>query len=125
MTYAATMNQKEKIIGKVIAVFLATEFTASSRHTDRIKSTLVRSSPDKSSRNVGSAKSPAKTGLPLTDPLVGARHRFCRWLSEPGFETRLAESCVIAGNECPLAQLHAVVTRLRVSDNLARIIPCG
>src|SRR5882757_6902954 len=58
-------------------------------------------------------------------PLVGDRSRFRRRLSEPGVETRLAESCVIAGNECPLTQLHAVVTRVRVSDNLARIIACG
>ena len=59
------------------------------------------------------------------DPLVGDRRRFRRGLGEPGFETRLPESCVIAGNECPLTQLHAVVTRLRVSDNLARIIACS
>ena len=59
------------------------------------------------------------------NPLVGDRRRFRRGLSEPGVETRLAESCVIAGNECPLTQLHAVVTRVRVSDNLARIIACG
>ena len=63
--------------------------------------------------------------VPRTNPLVGDRRRFRRGLSEPGFETRLAESCVIAGNECPLTQLHAVVTRVRVSDNLARIIACG
>ena len=37
--------------------------------------------------------------------------------TEPGFETRLAESRVIAGNECPLAQLHAVIARGLVSDN--------
>src|SRR6266852_1738458 len=66
-----------------------------------------------------------QTVLSLTDPLVGDRRRFRRGLSEPGFETRLAESCVIAGNECHLTQLHAVVTRVRVSDNLARIIACG
>src|SRR5882724_9025779 len=76
-------------------------------------------------RHVGSAKFPVKTGLSLTDPLVGDRRRFRRGLSEPGFETRLAESCVIAGNKCPLTQLHAVVTRVRVSDNLARIIARG
>ena len=46
-------------------------------------------------------------------------------LTEPGFETRLAESRVVAGNECALAHLHAVVARVRVSDNLARILACG
>jgi len=56
---------------------------------------------------------------------VGDRRRFRRGLSEPGFETRLAELRVIAGKECPLANVHAVVTRVRVSDNLARIIACG
>ena len=38
-----------------------------------------------------------QTGISLTDPLVGAHRRFCRGLSEPGFETRLAEPRVIAG----------------------------
>src|SRR5258708_16499761 len=65
-----------------------------------------------------------QTGLSLTDPLVGDRRRFRRGLSEPGVETRRAESCVIAGNECPLTQLHSVVTCVRVSDNLARIVAC-
>src|SRR5712692_5064244 len=65
-----------------------------------------------------------QTGLALTDPLVGAR-RFRRGLSEPGFETGLAELRVIARKECPLANVHAVVARLRVCNNLARILVCG
>src|SRR5216684_1259130 len=65
-----------------------------------------------------------QTGLALTDPLVGAR-RFRRGLSEPGFETGLAELRAIAGKECPLANVHAVVARLWVCDNLARILVCG
>ena len=60
----------------------------------------------------------------MTDPLVGARRRF-RGLIEPGFETRLAELRVIARKECPLANVHAVVARLRVCNNLARILVCG
>src|SRR5260370_20133 len=44
---------------------------------------------------------------------------------EPVRETRLAEPRVIARNECALAKLHAVVARVRVSDNLARILVCG
>src|ERR1700731_1142355 len=44
---------------------------------------------------------------------------------EPVRETRLAEPRVIARNECALAKLHAVVARVRVSDNLARIFVCG
>src|SRR3981189_1345061 len=75
--------------------------------------------------HVGSAKFPVKTGLSLTDPLVGDRRRFRRGLSAPAFETQTAESWVTAGSECALPQLHAVVTRVRVSDNLARIIACG
>src|ERR1700730_1356392 len=60
----------------------------------------------------------------------GCGQRF-RWrdlicgLIEPGFETRLAESRAIAGKECALAKLHAVVKRVRVCDNLARILACG
>ena len=57
--------------------------------------------------------------------LVGDRCRFRRGVSEPGFETRLAESCVIAGKECPFAKLHAVVAGVRVCDNLARVLVCG
>ena len=45
--------------------------------------------------------------------------------AEPFFESRLAELRVIAGEECALAQLHAVVARVRVGDNLARILACG
>ena len=44
---------------------------------------------------------------------------------DPVRETRLAESCVIAGKECALAKLHAVVARVRVCDNLAWILSCG
>src|SRR5258707_14755648 len=61
----------------------------------------------------------------LTDPLVGACRRFRRGLIEPGFETRLTKSRPIAGNQCFLAHLDTVVVRLRVCDNLARILGCG
>ena len=44
-----------------------------------------------------------QTGLSLTDPLVGARRRFRRGLSEPGFETCLAEPRVIIRKERALA----------------------
>jgi len=43
-------------------------------------------------------------------------------MSEPVRETRLVESRAIARKECALAQLHAVIARVRVSDNLARIV---
>src|SRR6267142_2281449 len=46
-------------------------------------------------------------------------------LFEPGFETRLAEPRAIAGNERILADLHSVVTPLRVGDDFARILECG
>src|SRR5689334_8063011 len=59
------------------------------------------------------------------DPLVGARRRFRRGLSEPGFETRPAELSSIVGNERLLAYLDTVVARLRVCDNFARILVCG
>src|SRR5580704_6800215 len=64
-------------------------------------------------------------GLSLTDPLVGARRRFRRGRIEPGYETRLAELRVIARKECPLANVHAVIARLRVCNNLARILVRG
>lgn len=46
-------------------------------------------------------------------------------MGEPVLEARLAESRVIAGNKCALAQLGAVVARVRVSDNFARIVTCA
>ncbi len=45
--------------------------------------------------------------------------------AKPVFEARLAEWRGIAWKECVLAKLHAVVERLRVRDNLARILSCG
>src|SRR5262249_32028561 len=49
----------------------------------------------------------------------------CCGLSEPGFETGLAELCVIARNQSFLADSRSRVTRLRVSDDLAGIIDGG
>src|SRR5215831_17367319 len=51
--------------------------------------------------------------------------RLCDWfcrLSEPVFETRLAESRVIVGNQRPLAHLDAVVPPVWVGDDLAGIV---
>ena len=42
--------------------------------------------------------------------------------AKPVFETRLSDSRVTTGNERGLAQLNAVVARLRVGDNLAWIL---
>jgi len=39
-------------------------------------------------------------------------------------EACFAEPCVITRDERSLSQLNAVVMRVRVSDNLARILPC-
>src|SRR5258708_3145194 len=44
---------------------------------------------------------------------------------DPVRETHLAESRAIAGKECALAKLHAVVARVRVSDNFALIVACA
>src|SRR4029077_18902749 len=44
---------------------------------------------------------------------------------DPVRETHLAESRAIAGKESALAKLYAVVARVRVCDNLARILSCG
>ena len=61
----------------------------------------------------------------LRDPLISGRRRFRSGLLKPGFEACLAQPRVIPRNERSLAQLNTVVTRVRVSDNLARILPCG
>jgi hypothetical protein len=45
-------------------------------------------------------------------------------LFDPVRETHLAKSRAIAGKECALAKLHAVVKRVRVCDNLTRILAC-
>ena len=44
---------------------------------------------------------------------------------DPVRETHLAESRPIAGKKCALAKLHAVVARVGVGDNLARILSSG
>src|SRR5216683_5423689 len=49
----------------------------------------------------------------------------CCGLSEPGFETRLAESCVTARNQCSLADFRPRVKCVWVSDNFAGIFECG
>ena len=46
-------------------------------------------------------------------------------LIEPSFEASLAEPRVIAGHECSLLHLDAVVAGVRIGDNLARILACG
>src|SRR5882762_3339098 len=49
----------------------------------------------------------------------------CCGLSQPGFETGLAESCVIGRNQCSLADFRSRVTRVWISDNFARIFERG
>src|SRR5437899_1107629 len=49
----------------------------------------------------------------------------CCGLSEPGFETRLTEPCVIARNQCSLADFRSRVTRVWISDDFARIFEQG
>jgi hypothetical protein len=44
-----------------------------------------------------------------------------RGLSEPGFKARLAESCVIARNQCSFADFRARVKRFWVRDDFAGI----
>src|SRR5579884_363355 len=43
-------------------------------------------------------------------------------LSQPGFETGRAESCVIARQQCSLADFRARVTCVRISDDFAGIL---
>ena len=49
----------------------------------------------------------------------------CCGLSQPGFETGLAESCVIARNQCFLAEFRSRVTRVWISDDFAGIFERG
>ena len=72
---------------------------------------------------------PLEHGTNLTPPLPEALQsdglgRLSCLLAEPRLETRLAEPRVIAGDQRPLAHLNAVVARMRVSDNLARVLAC-
>src|SRR6185437_7350941 len=46
----------------------------------------------------------------------------CCGLSQPGFETGLADSCVIARKQRFLAEFRSSVTRVWISDNLAGIV---
>jgi hypothetical protein len=49
----------------------------------------------------------------------------CCGLILPGFETGLAESCVIVRNQCSFAQSRSRVKRVRVSDDFAGIVERG
>src|ERR1700674_3336989 len=49
----------------------------------------------------------------------------CCGLSQPGFETGLAESCVIARKQCFLADFRSGVTRVWISDDFAGIFERG
>jgi len=49
----------------------------------------------------------------------------CCGLHEPGFETCLTESCVIARNQCFLADFRSRVTRAWISDDFAGIFERG
>src|SRR5260370_8303338 len=49
----------------------------------------------------------------------------CCGLSQPGFETGLAESCVIAPNQCFLANFASRVTRVWIADDFAGIFHRG
>src|SRR5262249_50846080 len=53
-----------------------------------------------------------------TEPTANASPRATSTtLSKPFVEPDLPELCVVLGNKCALAQLHAVVPRLRVTDD--------
>src|SRR6266851_199862 len=58
-------------------------------------------------------------------PLVGGRRRFHCGLSEPGFETRFAESCILVRKQCSLAEFCPSVKRFRISDDFAGIFERG
>src|SRR5258708_19642044 len=49
----------------------------------------------------------------------------CCGLSEPGFEARLSESCVIARNQCFLADFRPRVTGVWISDDFPGVFDRG
>src|SRR5262245_19368578 len=49
----------------------------------------------------------------------------CCGRSQPGFETCLVESCVIARNQRSLAEFRSSVTRVWISDDFAGIFEAG
>src|SRR5438477_5984839 len=49
----------------------------------------------------------------------------CCGLSQPGFETGLAESSVIARKQCSLAEFRSSVTRVWISDDFAGVFERG
>jgi hypothetical protein len=67
----------------------------------------------------------ARTGLSLADTLVGGGRGFGCGLREPGFEARVAEPGVFAGDERSFADFRAGVARARVSDDFAGIVEGG
>jgi hypothetical protein len=55
---------------------------------------------------------------------IPIRDVVCR-LTQPAFETHLAESGIIVRNKCSLAQLPSEEARVQVRDSLSRIVECG
>jgi len=49
----------------------------------------------------------------------------CCGLSEPDFESRLAESCVLARNQCSLADFRSRIKSIWISNDFAGIFECG
>ena len=100
-------------------------------HSSRFRSAAIdqRLSADVKHRHIAPGKTePDGALMPISlslRTLARSSDDRCRLPAEPVFESRLAESRVIAGNECALAQLRAGVARVRVGDNLARILACG
>src|SRR5947209_19232792 len=90
-------------------MFFRPSFTRTSSRSEA----LVLSSPSVAPRRCFSCRLPSRS----RDLICG--------LAEPRFETCLSESRVTAGNERGLAHLDAVVARLWVGNNLARILACG
>src|SRR5215467_2796995 len=65
------------------------------------------------------------SGVIDTAGLSMRTRNLCCGLSEPVFETRLAESCVIVRNQCSLADFRPRVKRFWVSDDFAGVFECG
>src|SRR6266496_658737 len=70
-------------------------------------------------RNTPDGRTVFFTSLPVC-LLLRSETRSCG-LREPGFETGLAESCVIARNQCSLAKSRPSVKRIWIRDDFAGI----
>src|SRR5512135_2848167 len=91
----------------------------------RLSPPAVRAAAPASPRPFPQPDPPPQAPSSVTS-LRRSRGRFlCSRLTQPGFETGLAKSCLIARKQCVLANSRSAVARVWVSDDFAGIFECG